>query len=281
MFKLCPIAPIGGWGSQKPPLGVMIDRGHPLASGLVAFWCINGAGGILEDAAEILPSAAITGATRQSSDKGQVLRFTGNNAECAEIPMRGADPFGGKYLSVFAWLRFSGSSSNNSYPRIVDRVSGGQFAAYINDIDYPTYKLGMAFRGAGGYFDQSALASAGSVGTMWHSYGWTYDGVTARAFFDGGLAGSSSAPYGALYVIGSDIRIGQRVDSPGNNRGYKGDIACLGVWTRPLLASEFGQLHAQPYCMFAAGMPFAAQQASRPLIDGSLASDSPLLGTLA
>jgi hypothetical protein len=35
MYGPSPILPRGGWGSQKPPLGVPIDLGHPLARGLL------------------------------------------------------------------------------------------------------------------------------------------------------------------------------------------------------------------------------------------------------
>jgi hypothetical protein len=41
------------------------------------------------------------------------------------------------------------------------------------------------------------------------------------------------------------------------------------------------QIVALPYCMFEAGFPFAADQLARPLVDGSLASDTPLVGAVA
>ena len=39
------IAPPGGWGLQKPPLGVPIDRSHPLSRGLAAGYIFNDASG--------------------------------------------------------------------------------------------------------------------------------------------------------------------------------------------------------------------------------------------
>jgi hypothetical protein len=51
-FAENPIAPPGGWGQQKPPLGVPINWNHPLANGLWNRWVMNeGTGTQLCDAA--------------------------------------------------------------------------------------------------------------------------------------------------------------------------------------------------------------------------------------
>jgi len=66
------------------------------------------------------------------------------------------------------------------------------------------------------------------------------------------------------------------------DRNYlNGKVAALGYWLRALNPDEFVRLHAQTYGGFEAGMPFASGACTRPLIDGSLASNTSLLGAIA
>jgi len=79
---------------------------------------------------------------------------------------------------------------------------------------------------------------------VWQQVGFTWDGTDIRTYHNGGEAGNDSfAGAGGLANSVSNIRIGQRVDAPGNNRDYEGDMMEVAVFDKVLAAADYEALY--------------------------------------
>jgi len=145
----------------------------------------------------------------------------------------------GKKLSAFAWIKHA--AAGTSGPRIIDRVYNGQFALYVREatLDVALSLVdSLAATGTG-------ISAASSIVTgTWQFVGGTWDGNSIIMYVNGVASGTPTSRSGTgLASSTSIIRIGQRVDSPGNDRDWEGNIAHCAVWDRALSAAEIKALY--------------------------------------
>jgi hypothetical protein len=229
---------------MKPPFGaVEIDRAHPLASGLqICVLFSAGAPAVynLVSGARLTPvGSPVCG----SGPYGSTGTFDGAG-DYYELPNPGA-VFNGCGLTAIARLRFL--DAGTSYPRVLDRAYGGQFACYLNTSSPGVFDLGMAIQTTGISSDTTGFGFTGTLqaGT-WRTCGWVYDKDEMRCYLDGVSSVPVTTPSGGLATSTSAVRIGNRVD--GTNRDYKGDIEYVYAWNRALTQAEITQVTFEPYC---------------------------------
>lgn len=221
--------------------------GHWATKSLVGLWLFNeGSGKKVYDLSGNGYNGTATGlATRITTIFGSGFDFDGvGGAGEIEIDMQGHDPFGGKYLTIIAYINWN--QDNDSTPRIIDRQYNKQFAFCLVDAGD---KLSWALCTAGGNVDRGSASVLIIPKNKWVQVALTYDGVSANTYLDGLLGESISAGLGGVINSSTDnMVIGERVD--GSGRLFDGQIDNVMIYNRALSASEISLLYREPFCMF-------------------------------
>ena len=246
MNGVCPIGPMKGWGLQKPPLGVSIDRGHPLARGLVCCLPLNeGAGLKATDAAGKREFDAIY--THLWTPTPYGMAFQGDTGSLVSNWKPPAYPNG---LTVsLLWCR-NGSADHTYFgDKRYSGMSGFTLLARKAGWDYWTPRVGNGLAQ-----DGVDLTSIPITDGQWQRVTFVFDcsgAVITVAGYRNGLLAQSATSTGVAPPIGAGewpLRLG--ID--GQYDGYRMDsvLADWFMWDRVLSASDVHQHHAQPYCMF-------------------------------
>jgi len=250
------IAPPGGWGLQKPPCGIGIDRSHSLTRELVALWPLNeGSGTIVNDVA-----GGRTGrntnpfVTWQPGNAGVGLRgVSGSSSGCiAFLPLwTSGTTFS---LAVLA----KAESSAGVYQALVEDNTANGFGLYL-------YAGKMRwYESSGNYDSQSAVAGV----NKWCLYGFSAQNGAGVFWFNG-------KSWGTATVVSHTYT---RLLSDPYSETLFGSSSFVGIWSRALRADEWQNLSDRPFDMFATGLPLGVSPPGRSLVDGSLASGPQLIG---
>ena len=277
MLNWSSLSPPEGWGSQKPPLGALIDRGHPLSPGLRFLALLNeGAGGRVNDSASQQVGALQNAATTNcwgARPGWLTLDGVDDRVDFASVidpvfkPMTVAISFIMNAQSAnHAYLWAAADATETSCPVILYITDGGLLSLQYSGPAGTTRTLTAALI-AGTRYTAVGTHTGSYLGTDMHLY---LNGVEPAATTTNG-SGTVAAP--GRWSLG-----GRTFD---NLRNFNGAIAWAAWWNRVLAPNHVRQLLAEPYGMFEAGMPFAAGACGRPLLDGSLASGPSLLGAIA
>jgi hypothetical protein len=251
MYGPCPISPPMDWGSQKPPVGVPIDRGHPLAQGLIAYWLMNeGAGCWLLDVSGNNRNGTASGCTWVATQRGLCLDFNGTT----DLVNCGAEFIGASACSIAAWayLDSYGEGVGSNYSgRVIDN---GKLLFYVFSPN-----TNIQFSSDGG----TTLALGGTGGVAIGS--WYYITATrtaagvANLYVNGVLSGTANQSSGTPTAGSNNVVIGNNLAT---TRSFDGRIDGVSIYNRVLSAAEVAQLYRQPYRMFEAGGPLAAPSSS-------------------
>lgn len=270
------IAPTGGWGSQKPPLGVELDRGHPLSRGLVSCLALNEGNGLLAtDAVRGVRFDAYGTTSWTPSPSGQA--FVGASGALTSMWTPPAYPNG---LTVsLLWKRVSNTEHTYFGYKRYSGTSGFTFLARKTGYDYWTARVGDGSNQDGVDFGGIPITDG-----VWQRVTFALDcsgaNVVVNGYENGRFVQSGTAT-GATTVGAGDYPLRLGIDALYNGYLMDGVLADWFMWDRKLSASEVARHHAEPHGMFTAETPLAGVSRSRQLIDGSPASDAPLLGAVA
>lgn len=244
--------PGSGFWKSKPPLGVQLDQGHPLAEGLLGYWALNeGAGRQVNDLARNnhgTSGATVSQTVWKGGPSGVVYDIANAGANRILIPdssrldvptvfsvsallmMRTAPVTGNQFIAnIFG----DGQSiSNNSLLfRFGDSAAGNarRLALYVNDGSY-----------------HGVVAGTDIPLNTWTLCTGTHDGATTKLYMGGRLITSGANAFSAVqdaldFVIGATTN---------NARPLDGPIAWVGYWKRKLTDSEIATLSADPYQLF-------------------------------
>ena len=279
MFSSCPITSPGGWGSQKPPPGVPINRSHPLARELRLFVPLNEGSGLAVSAIHQPYVGTMTGAVWSPTVRGVAVKTT-------EAP---------QYIKFPADVRLGQLAGDIPWTILVSvRITA--ITIYAGIVAYrTTATLGMWQM----YIHEDVFcwgwrnpSNTDNLYVNWLSWGYALNAEHTIVL--------TRNPGGIYTLWCNGVSYGTRTNANvptagshqlfvsalgGNALAYatSGEYRHFGIWDRCLSASEIAHITAQPYCMFeSAGEPFGLDSAlARPRIDGSLVSDAPLLGAMA
>jgi len=246
------LSPPGGWGLQKPPLGVGIDREHRLGQGLVGCWPFNeGAGRSVMDQAGRGHGVVTTGDTAWTpTDRGTTMKFT--TAGAAYVVCKDAN---GSHNDSAVFCDLSYSISVLFYPTnpagssqdIVSRVTktGGAFAGWY-----------MYLNGGRLYFIIASGSSEKAVYTYANSLvlGNWYIATCqpCRAIWLNGRNRTQSASSPIAPSVSTERLVFGARHAWGNYYVFDGLIASVWIHHRLLTDAEICRLHAEPFGMFKA-----------------------------
>lgn len=291
MFGNSPISPPGGWGSQKPPTGVVIDRAHPLAKDLTGFWGMNeGCGSSIIDASGRENTGRLVGARFAANQRGSCLAFNGSS-DYVDVGTLGH--FGssiGKGVTISAWLQSSVTTSVMAVCGTA-RTEAGTSAIVLrlnarHDATLFTGGIRLAIADASTRFLIAGVnTNTGVTNGKPHHVCATASPLTntINTYVDG-----VSRPIVYAYQqspIAFDnftyaLSLGAFHQAGTISQFFNGHLGHVAIFSRVLSASEVAQLYREPFCMFESGGPIAALSGCRSLIDGSLASGTQLSGAV-
>ena len=227
--------------NTKPPMGVQIQWGHPLANGLIACFLFNEGGGQprnlrTKQALTLNGSPGPTYAVAPVYGMGFKTVSANSNAANLGSAMIGA---GGNFSTViFANLSSSLVPANN--PGVITRNTSATPQIFITTpASLPVFRVnsqGTAGIGSSGTF---SLATPIMGVFTWNNgtgdWQWFLNGLLST---NGNVATSMGA--GSDYVIGAD--------TPGGSGGFDGIFHEVLEYSRILTAAEVLQLYVDPYC---------------------------------
>lgn len=233
------LLPRGGWGLVKPPAGVQIDRGHPLAQGLVSLWPVNeGGGGILQDVAGENPIRLQGSPQWQPGQLGPDFQCSSSQYGVAYK----ATSFTTDRATFAVWLRLDTAFAAFQYNGIL--------------VNRGTVTQGMIV-GLGGYLgyiwnDSSATYDWNSNLTVptgrWSLCVVSVDPVQVKVFMNGQAVvranSHASVTFNAQWYLGTD-------SNATGTRFVPGAFAGAAVWRRALSLGEIQGIYADPWQMFA------------------------------
>ena len=241
-----PISPPGGWGGQKPPSGVQVNRLHPSSAGLIDAFVFNEqAGGNTRSALTgeplTLAGAAKWGACQQGS--GVVTAASGDylaSAVTNKYQIVGDEPFS-------AGVVVNSTGINEVYPGLMacrSTITEGAWWFYSTT---PSLHVAFSYRAAGTSYMLQWTAVYPGVG--YHSFFIVKrPGATLELFVDGASKGVKTIS--TMPVAGNHpLCVGTSSTSAPLYATFGTYLAAY-LWRRALAAHEPAALHTQPYLMF-------------------------------
>ena len=166
------------------------------------------------------PSKGYPGATH--NDDHTAVRFDGVD-DSVQVPYNSA--FSSAALTLEAWMRSTGRSGNLQLLMSRDGTSGHGIYVYNNQLK-GRLKVGGSL--------VTLLGPNDVMDGRWHHVALTFDGTTARLYFDGDQQ-SSATPTGSLAALTSTaLRFG---DSPVGDR-FVGDLDEVAIYDHALSSQE-------------------------------------------
>jgi hypothetical protein len=277
MLGTCPIAPVGGWGLQKPPLGVPIDRSHPLVRDLVFLLPANeGSGSSVSDVASGGSASLVNGPTWFGSERGIGVLLNGTS-QYINVPDSTRLGLTGSFtIAIVAKITGVGSGSFNDLMRHAAAYAKGYHLRWKH-IDSILHLRVERYSNSFVVYDtqnNSAYLNA------WHVFLGRYNQGTGVAdlWVDAtkrnqttGLSGGLDTSSTPLFLMGNTL----------DSTYIPGTFGLSAIWARAISDVEVIQFVTNPYCMFESAMPWGVGPAARPLIDSSLASNTFLMGAVA
>ncbi|MEN6450366.1 MAG: LamG-like jellyroll fold domain-containing protein [Thermoguttaceae bacterium] len=265
------IAPPEGWGSQKPSAGTPIDCGHCLARSLEWFLPLSdGSGTLCQDASgRGRPGAFVDGVRWATTSSGIVAATT-----LSTNYIRGPAINVGSGLSCCARV-FQSQRSSGDAGVISKFYLGGKYSWRLTI--GPDGRL-MAYLSATGGSGYSASSSYFLPLSTWTTLGlaWNASGA-AKLYVNGKAVWSSTSAPTSLYASSQPIWLAMNYDLLAAY-AFAGYFDFAAVWSRTLGDAEFAQIADRPFHLFSHFDPQAGDGLGRRLVDGSLASHSPILG---
>ena len=243
-----------GW-LQKPPLGVQLNRAHPLAKGLVGCWPFNEGGG---DKAYDLSGYGNHGTLKNMAfpptitsgwnpgRNGMVLNFGGTN-DYIDCGANASLNLGASDIPHSLELRFKRADSDTN--QFLLRKSGAPgsgnncvFLAFSTVS--PVNRLRMNLYD--GVNDRNWYTNTVFNDKKWHHVVATRVNTVISLYVDGVLETSSSQTLGDCSNPSAPLRIGSMKDD-----GYfAGSIDYVKIYNREVIANEIQHLYIDPYCIF-------------------------------
>jgi hypothetical protein len=216
-----------------------LQRGHPLARGLVAAWAFHeGSGASLRDLSGRGNNGVLQNAPTWTAGKfGTALQFNGGT-DAVSIS-------GNLDLSAFTigfWWKPAGLAAWSG--PFNNRVAGKNGFQITNDQGSAPWKPHLViWNGSAETAQYKASSYSLAVPAAdWHYFVWSYDGATAKFYVDAveqAVSSSAVAGYGATGIYLA--------------RGYgyvSGPMDATLIYNRALRAHEVARLYFDPFAMF-------------------------------
>lgn len=224
---------------QKPPLGVPVNWGDPLARGLVGCWLMNeGGGNIVNDLSGNRIRGTIVNAIWSKGQFGPALSFDGTGDNIATTIISQTDSLAAMTVGVWCYPL---STTNYRFAISKDTAFG------IGVRDYDGYRWSLISTGG------STGTAGKSVGTVeyntWQFLCVRFNGSVAELIKNGVILDSVPAT-GTTKIETDYMGIGVFRQANTDYYNWNGLISHVQLWNRALSASEVQQLYMTPFRMF-------------------------------
>ena len=236
----------------KPPLGAQLNKGHPLARGLVGAWLFNEGAGALGKAFDLSGNGnhgTLVGNTHSVPGKfGNTLSFDGAGDYVTMGDVSAME--GLSEITVSAWDKQNAPYLNGDYI-IVSKMN----PAYAETATWALeriYSSGTHYR-----LRFTAYETDGSVATIitgwivengqWHNAVGVFNGTHLLLYEDGVEVATPVARTGNIQSTDTEVRIGT---THSGTHSYNGSIDDVMIWNRALTAGEIMSLYQEPFQMF-------------------------------
>ncbi len=221
----------------KPPLGVQINRGHPLAQGLIGCWLMNEGGGTtVRDLAAIAASLAlnvdgtlVASAAWIPGRDGVAVQTSQATSSFIDVGSTSCTTF---MLATQSWAAWVLTTTTGASQQIV-AVNGNNLRYRINS----DQTIGLLANGAAINYSTSAAITSG----RWYHLSVTC-GPNGTAIY---INGVNAASDGTAFTIPS---FGTAHFGEFSSETLTGAISQVVAYNRVLSAAEVLGLYTQPYC---------------------------------
>lgn len=212
--------------------GLMLNRAHPLARGLVRWWPMNEGAGyrIYDVATRTYATFPTSGATWSGGAAGSSILLDGANYLTVVNPTAADLPSGAGARSMSILVRPSSISAGYHW--------GAAMGSAAPSLTTMIGRNGSTLYGAF-YANDLSVANFFAAG-KWASIVLTYDGVTAFLYGNGSLLTSGAKTLSLtlnLFYIGNMVS---------GSELWDGNVSHLRIYNRALSAVEVAQLYADP-----------------------------------
>jgi len=221
--------------------GLVLDRAHPLARGLVGWWPLNEGGGRgARDISGNENHGAWVGTTNSwagASMGGSAVNLTGASGGYISVPSSTSLQVSNAMTACIWANRTSAAVNGALFHKGTLGSSYGDWCM-VYDGSYSTYPdFRIAYPGSG------LIVGVGTAGiNKWRFITATFDKVSAKLYVDGALV-DTRAYSTAIAQTATPLNIGVYYDVP---YAHAGPLAHARLYNRCLDAREIAQLYADP-----------------------------------
>lgn len=228
--------------TDKPPVGVQVDGGHPLAQKLVGAWILTEGGGRrLSDLALSQPVGTWNGPTWT---QGLDLSFSGSQDFLVRRALNYI-PLAGSPASAFCIVRPTSLTAINTFINVGEVTDSNATQTF-----YSTAANGNLSLDGNGTNDGDVGSTLAVVVNKWNSCAYAQRGGADRTFFlNGVFQNSSTSLLNKALASAGGLAIGRAYQNAlvKANTGLTGQLRCAYLWDRALKNSELLWLYADPY----------------------------------
>lgn len=226
------LLPRGSWGEQKPPVGTQLDRGHPLAQGLIGAWLFNEGGGRAPQNAATARPLPTARTVLYSPRGGGGLNINGTGAFWGPSSLLTEGP----PYTIVAWHTVRAVGTNQNV--VAFSLGGGA----------PFQGFTIDTTGSLNYYDAISGSVAGPTAIVGRRYSQIVaaDTTTARRYYVNGK------PFGTATgsFSGGTDQFGVGSWTSGSDAAFV-DLHGLYLYRRALSPTEIRALHDAPHQIFA------------------------------
>ncbi len=248
------------YGRIQPPLGSILDEGHPFSLGMSERYLFNeGGGDKLRSITKNASTGTLTGMDPPtdwvSEIYGRALDFEGSNDYVAFSDLNNPSLAGLSSASFFANVKFDeinrtpGQWIGSEVERTNNDDKDWQFQMRTG-LDIIRLRIDVSPSGNSDTVDAATNIVAGT----WYHLGWTYDGTTMKIYVDGKEDGSQAhGTGGPIDDHGYGFRIAGQINS--GSGCLNGRIDDVSLYHRTLAPNEVAHLYHARYLMIIAPQP--------------------------
>jgi len=233
----------------KPPRGILLNKTHPLARGLVGCWLMNeGTGGKLYDLSANGNHGTFVGDTHWAAGKyGSCLSFDGDG-DYVEMSSSGADwteDF--SQLTVSAWVKNNEIELSHGYAYVCKGEHSGEASSWtLGKGTGESWYFGVKESPANQVAVDSPLNYQEDL--LWHHIVGVWNGSNLYIYSDGVSVGTTEPSFTAtLRDTAYNVAIGA---SASGSYGVDGYIDNVMIFNRALSPEEIKALYADPFQAF-------------------------------
>ncbi len=229
------------WQS-KPPVGIQLNKQHPLAQGLVGCWLFNeGAGLRVNDLSgnsnhgiltNFEPMSATSGWTGGNTGTSLIFNGINNFIDCGNNPSLNLNT-----LTIMTNLNFQTPIDING--RIISK-NASEYDLSISNANLLSFALITTSSG-------TKSRSVTLIPNTEYNIAATFNGTTQNIYINGTLNQTQTFIFDTLTQTTNNVVIG---DLLSGLRSYSGKIHNIFLWNRSLNLTEIQQLYTQLYSIF-------------------------------